>query len=267
MDELSELFSDVTDSGLFKEALSKAGLTADKLLDLDEYKLERVGFGYKTVVSIFPLLTCLKATMRSPASLSVHCEFLPSLDDSSFLEKHKKELQEYHKPLEQTLKEAGVNLTDLLNEFESWLSVARKRGLKDRLSRNESLALFAFTNCFDDNGESLHKIVNRVLKERDKVELSKYCGYVLHVLSVLRKLPQCKDSKALYCYADDLKEEFMKTSGKTFVLPGFTLAFKDVLSVKHSIQDMKKPYVLEVQGDFCCYDVSNYMGLHNIDSK
>ena len=106
---------------------------------------------------------------------------------------------DYYKTLVEALEEAKfVKANEMLEDAKRKWDTAKKDSAlkKSGLTEEEAAAVFVYTYDFGkDNWEkNPFRVVNKTLAERNTSTLPRLCGYILHLLSALRKLPQWRET-------------------------------------------------------------------------
>ena len=170
---------------------------------------------------------------------------------------------DYCKTLEEALKEASfVCVKDMLEDAKKkWESSEEVR--KSGLTEEEAAAIFVYTYDFGkDNWEkNPFRVVNKVLAERNTHVLQRLCGYILHLLSALRKLPRWRGSSVLYRVVEGPVGASTREVGSVLSWPAFTSTTVNKSAVGTFIVSARDPVVFEIRGDFCGYDISPFSAL------
>lgn len=159
-----------------------------------------------------------------------------------------------------------AQLTALRNIGES--IGGREEAGAARVTADDALAIALFLQ------ESACAELNRIITEHNTTKLHTIRGYVLHLITALRKLPRYKGSPVLYKAvrrqgqrAVDTLSEF--TKGKVMVWPGFVSATCDEEAVLEFLADSTgsdtdadcgRSLLVEIRGDFVGYNVRSFTG-------
>lgn len=169
----------------------------------------------------------------------------------------------YYRTLAEALEDAKfVDSKDMLIDAKrKWESSSDAK--KSGLTEEEAAAIFVYTYDFgkDKWEKNPFRIVNKILAERNTHDLPRLCGYILHLLSALRKLPKWTKKNKLYRGVDGPVGSSVKQVGNVMTWPAFTSTTVDEGAVGMFITNLKDPVVFEIRGSFCGYDISPFSAL------
>ena len=169
----------------------------------------------------------------------------------------------FYKTLEEALIEAKfICIKDILeNAKKRWEASGEIR--KSGLTEEEAAAVFVYTYDFgkDDWEKNPFRVVNKVLAERNTHTLPRLCGYILHLLSALRKLPKWNGGGVLYRGVEGPVSPSVREVGNVMSWPAFTSTTVDESTVGSFIASAREPVVFEIRGAFCGYNISPFSAL------
>lgn len=160
---------------------------------------------------------------------------------------------DFYEPLEESLKKANfLGWEGMLQWCNEKVAKIEKQGVLDTLSmeREEALAIFIYTYGSD---ESPYLVLNRALATRNEDTIPNYRGYIVHLLSALRKLPRYRKRDVLYRGIDANYAAWNQAEyavGNTLTWPAFTSTSASEDSTSRFLQDAVKPIIFEIHGEF-----------------
>ena len=159
---------------------------------------------------------------------------------------------------------------DLMDRCKETIKYLNDQGVLKRygLTEDEARAITIFT--FDYGAENMdrnpQRIVNKALGTRDTH--SGFCmkGYLIHLLSALRKLPQYKESEVLYrgINGENISSNYVIGGTKTW--PAFTSTYPDEDSALDFLSGDSQ-ILFEIHGDFCGYNIQDFSIFHEEGKK
>lgn len=160
---------------------------------------------------------------------------------------------DFYESLEDSLKKAEFSEWEMMLQWcNEKVAKIEKQGVLDTLSmeREEALAIFIYTYGSD---ESPYLVLNRALATRNEDTIPKYRGYIVHLLSALRKLPRYRKRGVLYRGIDANYAAWNQADyavGNTLTWPAFTSTSASEASTLRFLQDAVKPIIFEIRGEF-----------------
>lgn len=168
-----------------------------------------------------------------------------------------------HKTLKESLEEAQFHqIEDMLEDGKKkWSKL--DPAIRYRLTEEYVKALFLYTYDFgrSDWEKNPYRVVNKALGERNAHALPRLFGYILHLLSALRKLPRWKKGEVLYRGVEGPVSPSVKEVGSVMSWPAFTSTSTDENIVGSFIATAYEPVLFEIRGAFCGYDVSAFSAI------
>ena len=158
-----------------------------------------------------------------------------------------------------------VKANEMLEDAKKkWEAAGKGSALKrSGLTEEEAAAVFVYT--YDFGKESWEKnpfrVVNKTLAERNTNALPRLCGYILHLLSALRKLPRWKESAVVYRGVEGPVSPYVMEVGSVLSWPAFTSTTAEESTVGSFIGSAREPFVFEIRGEFVGYDISAFSAL------
>lgn len=160
---------------------------------------------------------------------------------------------DFYEPLEDSLKKANFQGWETMLQWcNEKVAKIEKQGVLDTLSmeREEALAIFIYTYGSD---ESPYLVLNRALATRNEATIPNYRGYIVHLLSALRKLPRYRKKGVLYRGIDANYAAWNQADyavGNTLTWPAFTSTSASEASTSRFLMDAVKPIIFEIRGEF-----------------
>lgn len=176
---------------------------------------------------------------------------------SPFVEVCEKAPQTYYVTLEASLTAANFKKVERMLKYSRETAMhLRRQGKLEKLniSQADAMALTIYTydhgpGGFEDNP---YRIMNKSLGERNTQKVLLLKGYVLRLLSALRKLPSYTETSKLYRAVANVTEK-SKCVGSVLSWPAFTSTSTDKEPVIYFIKNFpaKGPkYIFEITGCF-----------------
>ena len=154
--------------------------------------------------------------------------------------------------------------------------VKELRGTPDEFDIEDFAAILSYTMESEPNGvSSIYKTINSALAQRAAAKTIEGGGYVLNLLSAIRKLPkQGVPRRTLYRgVCGHLNEKNLET-GSVLSWPAFTSTTLDEDEAKNflirgSINESKGEwrYMFKISGNYCGYDISQFSDFTNEKGK
>ena len=167
--------------------------------------------------------------------------------------------------LEESLASAGFrNVGDIMRECVARLETPEMKTVLKvlKMTRDEACAIYAYLYEARAFEESPFRVVSKALMDRDTEKLKTLRGFVLLLLSALRKL-RPEDGECLYRGIDGKwlngdKSKFEK--GKTLVFESFTSTTMDkrVATMFIDRHGVEAPVLYEIHGDYQGYLVDTF---------
>lgn len=171
----------------------------------------------------------------------------------------------YYRTLEEALDDAKfVCIKDMLDDAKRKWEASPDSVKRGVLTEEEAASIFIYSYDFGKAKmeKNPFRIVNKVLAERNTHALPRLCGYIMHLLTALRKLQRYDcTGKAVYRGVEGPVSPNVKQVGNVMTWPAFTSTTKDETAVGNFIMTAREPIVFEVRGAFCGYDISPFSAL------
>lgn len=160
-----------------------------------------------------------------------------------------------------------------LAEIRKWAQ-KKARKLEERgklgtvgMNKEDAEVLISFTYEGGNSEDKPSYLVNKAIAERNNNSLRAYRGYILHLLSVLRRLrPIRTEGITLYRVADSRLYEGLYRVDRKLSWPGFTFTTLSEDAVyEQSLERAEQPIIFEIRGDFVGYDIQMFSGFPDED--
>ena len=169
---------------------------------------------------------------------------------------------DFYETLTESLNTAGfLNVKTMTKHAMEIVDYLEKEGtLKEyNITKADAmtLAVYTYDNGPDNFESNPYRMINKALAERDKGSTQVLRGYILRLLTALRKLPkyssEAADGSKLYRAVTNISEN-AKTVGKIHIWPAFTSTSTDEDSVVDFLDkigdDRGEKYIFEIGGYF-----------------
>ena len=219
-----------------KESIVNYALDGAKLCELKsvEELIKCYGIPNEDAQVIFEFIQDLSSggsgLMKLDRKLT-HFDYTASGSDSSFANACEKAPPDFYETLEESLESAGfVNIKAMIKYSREMAVYLEKEGTlaKCGVTSADAVALMIYT--YDNGAEHLEsnpfRIVNKALGERNTQKLINMRGYILRLVSALRKLPPYDKAKTLYRSVTKVGEKSKKV-GNILSWPAFTSTSAD----------------------------------------
>lgn len=191
---------------------------------------------------------------------------IDSKSESDFVNAFNKTQPDFYEPLEESLESAGfVNIKSMLKYSREMAAYLEKEGTlkKYGMTTADAIALMIYT--YDNGTEHLEenpfRIVNKAFGERNNEKLMDMRGYILRLISALRKLPGYSEGTTLYRSVTKVGKKSREV-GSILSWPAFTSTSAD----EGVIIDFNKDYE-EEEGkcEKCIFEIRGcFKGGHSI---
>ena len=138
---------------------------------------------------------------------------------------------------------------------------------ESKLTEEERYALFMYTVEVEDPPYS---VVNTALAKRSDADVKRLSGYILYLLSAMRKLDKVDNSKTLYRSIDGRHVTWEShREGNVLTWPGFTSTTtnKDTACDFGSCNNFDNPIMFVISGEYTGYDLSMFSDYRNENGK
>ena len=182
--------------------------------------------------------------------------------ESKVIGMYEKTPSKFYETLEESLVNAGFMGVKSMMKYSKETAdyLERTRVLKKRnMSQADAMALTIYTydNSSDNFESNPYRMINKALSERNTRSLLGLRGYILRLLTALRKLPQYSgentEGRKLYRAVTGISEK-ARTVGNVLSWPAFTSTSTDedsVVDFFNNITDKKgEKYIIEIGGCF-----------------
>lgn len=180
-------------------------------------------------------------------------------DVSPVISAYERTPPDFYETFEESLKSANFkNVQAMMKYSREIATYLDKQGVLGRLGMTKAdgmaLAVYTYDNGVDDFESNPYRIVNKILRDGNQDEGIKLKGYILRLISALRKIPPYseKKKKTLYRAVINVSEK-CKEKNNILTWPAFTSTSSDEASVVDFFNNISlegDKYVFEITGCF-----------------
>lgn len=170
---------------------------------------------------------------------------------------------DFYETLEETLRTAGFKNTKPIMKYSFKMAkFLMKQGKLKKLNMTKAdamaLAIYTYDNGIDVFDDSPYRIISEAFTDKNAIQINKFKGYILRLLSALRKLPSYSESGKLYKAVTNINVSNYKV-GSTRSWPAFVSTFSDEKSIVDFFD------AIAVEGNKCIFEVTGCFNKgHNI---
>ena len=152
---------------------------------------------------------------------------------------------------------------DLMDRCKETIKYLNEKGVIEKYGLTEedamAITIFTFDYGVDNQEKNPQHIINKRLGTRNTKEVLDTRGYILHLLSALRKLPRYNENKILYRAINANIAGYKVGDTKTW--PAFTSTCIDEDSTMDFLTGDSQ-VIFEIHGDFCGYNIEDFSIFH-----
>lgn len=177
---------------------------------------------------------------------------------SGVIDAYEKIPPDFYETLEESLKTAEFKNVNLMMKLSKEIAkYLNKNGTLEKygmtMADAMAITLYTYDNGADEFESNPYRIINKVLSERNIISAQKLRGYILRLLSALRKLPSYGETKKLYRAVTNINKDNYKV-GSIRSWPAFTSTSTDEKSIIDFFGN------IAVKGDKCIFEITGWFG-------